>query len=110
MDRCIGERNVHNILLHVAWIQYLLRPRQFGEAGEEHDDEDDDGHDFVDAETETNETSSLSEASPLVEDRPIVKLRAVAEHDFTSDNPKVMTTFLMAFLLKLEFAAPLVEG
>ena len=97
MDPCIGELNVHNLLLHVAWIQYLFRPRQFGEAEDGHEEEDEDGHDFVDAETETNETSSLSEASPLVEDRPIVKLRAVAEHDFASDNPKVMTTFLMAF-------------
>ena len=61
---------------------------------EEHEDGDDDGHDYVDAETETNETSSLSEASPspLVEDRPFVMLRAVVEHDFTSDNPKVRTT------------------
>ena len=62
---------------------------------EDHEVEDDDGHDYVDAETETNETSSLSEASPspLVEDRPFVMLRAVVEHDFTSDNPKVRTTF-----------------
>ena len=99
MDPCIGELQCpQHFIAYIDWIQYLFRPRQFGEAGEDHDDDDDDGHDFVDAETETNDSSSLSEASPLVEDRPIVKLRAVAEHDFTSDNPKVMTTFLMAFL------------
>jgi len=69
----------------------VYRPRQFGEAEDGHEEEDEDGHDFVDAETETNETSSMSEASPLVEDRPIVKLRAVAEHDFASDNPKVLS-------------------
>ena len=72
----------------------IFRPRLFGEAEEEHEDEDEDGHDYVDAETETNDTSSLSEVSPLAEEGPGVSLRAVAEHDFKSDNPKVMTTFL----------------
>ena len=74
----------------------MFRPRQFGDVEEDHEDDDEDGHDFVDAESETNDTSSLSEASPSpqVEERPIVKLRAVAEHDFLSDNPKVMTTFI----------------
>ena len=55
------------------------------------EDEDEDVHDFVDAKS----CSSLSEASPLVEERPGIKLRAVAEHDYVSDNPKVEHVIIM---------------
>ena len=55
------------------------------------EDEDEDVHDFVDAKS----CSSLSEASPLVEERQGIKLRAVAEHDYASDNPKVEHVIIM---------------
>ena len=66
------------------------------------EDEDEDVHDFVDAKScsSLSEASPLveerlSEASPLVEERPGIKLRAVAEHDYASDNPKVEHVIIM---------------